>query len=228
MLALGYSDYGVWFYISCLLYPSLVNVDVPVAQGGDWGSLVRLGGLSLRHGYACSSDDTLDIVHHRPSLRPETLQVFPLQHAIWTVRLFPHLSHAEAHSSMSSPRLRRARAPKLTTSPLIYLRSFFPSFLQADDVEGDKAKAKRAGWFRSRGRGYFDLQSTKPQTLGYSLASSPVGLLAWVYEKLHDWTDAYPWTDDEGAYRWVANTERPAFAICSLDHAVPVVLIAQT
>jgi hypothetical protein len=29
------------------------------------------------------------------------------------------------------------------------------------------------------------------------LADSPVALLAWVYEKLHDWTDSYPWTDDE-------------------------------
>jgi len=24
-----------------------------------------------------------------------------------------------------------------------------------------------------------------------------VALLAWMYEKLHDWTDAYPWTEDE-------------------------------
>jgi hypothetical protein len=24
-----------------------------------------------------------------------------------------------------------------------------------------------------------------------------VALLAWIYEKLVDWTDAYPWTDDE-------------------------------
>ncbi len=22
-------------------------------------------------------------------------------------------------------------------------------------------------------------------------------MLAWIYEKLHDWTDNYPWTDDE-------------------------------
>jgi hypothetical protein len=29
------------------------------------------------------------------------------------------------------------------------------------------------------------------------MADSPVGLLSWIYEKLHDWTDAYPWTDDE-------------------------------
>ena len=39
--------------------------------------------------------------------------------------------------------------------------------------------------------------ATKPQTLAYALHDSPVALLAWIYEKLHDWTDEYPWTDDE-------------------------------
>lgn len=41
------------------------------------------------------------------------------------------------------------------------------------------------------------LQSTQPQPIGFALGDSPVGLLAWMDEKLHDWTDAYPWTDDE-------------------------------
>jgi hypothetical protein len=53
--------------------------------------------------------------------------------------------------------------------------------------------------FFENGMGYFGEQSTKPQTLGFSLADSPVGLLAWIYEKLVAWTDSYPWTDDEGA-----------------------------
>jgi len=47
------------------------------------------------------------------------------------------------------------------------------------------------------GSGYRSQQSTKPQTLGYGLADSPVALLGWIYEKLHDWTDGYPFTDDE-------------------------------
>lgn len=46
--------------------------------------------------------------------------------------------------------------------------------------------------------GYFAIQSTRPQTIGYSLADSPVGLLAWIYEKLIVWTDSYQWSDDEG------------------------------
>ena len=48
------------------------------------------------------------------------------------------------------------------------------------------------------GRGYLTQQSTRPQTLGYGLSDSPVGLLGWIYEKLVAWTDKYPWTDDEG------------------------------
>lgn len=52
--------------------------------------------------------------------------------------------------------------------------------------------------YRAVGRGYFEMQSTKPQTLSYSLSDSPVGLLAWIYEKLVTWTDNYPWSEDEG------------------------------
>lgn len=61
----------------------------------------------------------------------------------------------------------------------------------------DRKGLERVQWFRGEGSGYQKEHSTKPQTVGYSLNDSPVGLLAWIYEKLHDWTDAYPWTDDE-------------------------------
>ncbi|OLF09242.1 epoxide hydrolase family protein [Actinophytocola xanthii] len=37
--------------------------------------------------------------------------------------------------------------------------------------------------------GYSVEQSTKPQTIGYSLVDSPVGLAAWVVEKFQGWTD---------------------------------------
>ncbi|KAK5082328.1 hypothetical protein LTR05_007474 [Lithohypha guttulata] len=57
--------------------------------------------------------------------------------------------------------------------------------------------AQRTAWFLDEGYGYNLLQSTKPQTLAYALADSPLALLAWISEKLHDWTDNYPWTDDE-------------------------------
>ena len=36
--------------------------------------------------------------------------------------------------------------------------------------------------------GYGRIQGTKPQTLGYGLHDSPVGLAAWIAEKFHGWT----------------------------------------
>lgn len=37
--------------------------------------------------------------------------------------------------------------------------------------------------------GYFAIQGTRPQTIGYPLADSPAGQAAWIYEKFHGWTD---------------------------------------
>jgi len=42
--------------------------------------------------------------------------------------------------------------------------------------------------FYRKGFGYNLLQGTRPQTLGYSLADSPVGLAAWLYDKFAEWT----------------------------------------
>ena len=39
-----------------------------------------------------------------------------------------------------------------------------------------------------KGAGYALMMVTRPQTLGYSLADSPVGLIAWFYDKFADWT----------------------------------------
>ncbi|MFF7202409.1 epoxide hydrolase family protein [Streptomyces sp. NPDC008141] len=43
-------------------------------------------------------------------------------------------------------------------------------------------------WIRER-QGYADIQATRPQTLAYGLTDSPVGQLAWIAEKFHEWTD---------------------------------------
>ncbi|MEO2175942.1 MAG: epoxide hydrolase [bacterium] len=39
------------------------------------------------------------------------------------------------------------------------------------------------------GTGYQAIQGSKPQTLGYGLNDSPIGLAAWITEKFHSWTD---------------------------------------
>jgi len=76
-------------------------------------------------------------------------------------------------------------------------------FLLTPYSESEKAAVARMKAFQKSGMGYFMEQSTRPQTVGYSLSDSPVGLLAWIYEKLVAWTDNYPWTDDE-VLTWIS------------------------
>lgn len=92
----------------------------------------------------------------------------------------------------------RASAPKITKNPILGIKHALSSY-----TEREKEGLKRSAWFEKDGRGYFAEQATKPQTLAYALNDSPVALLAWIYEKLHDWTDDYPWTDDE-IFTWVS------------------------
>jgi pimeloyl-ACP methyl ester carboxylesterase len=42
----------------------------------------------------------------------------------------------------------------------------------------------KANYFLRNESGYYAIQSTKPQTIGYSTTDSPAGLLAWLGEKL--------------------------------------------
>ena len=43
--------------------------------------------------------------------------------------------------------------------------------------------------FAEEGGAYAHVQRTKPQSLGFALNDSPVGLAAWIAEKFHAWTD---------------------------------------
>ena len=68
------------------------------------------------------------------------------------------------------------------------------------------------------GSGFRAMMGTRPQTIGYSLADSPVGLAAWFYEKFAAWTDTDgeperaltkdEMLDDITLY-WLTNKRRP-------------------
>ena len=45
------------------------------------------------------------------------------------------------------------------------------------------------GKYASDGSAYGSIQGTRPQTLGYGLADSPVGQAMWIYEKFQAWSD---------------------------------------
>ncbi|HET6299260.1 MAG TPA: epoxide hydrolase [Kribbella sp.] len=56
-------------------------------------------------------------------------------------------------------------------------------------TDTDQAKLAAAKEILATGTGYAEVQSTKPQTVSFGLSDSPVGQLAWILEKFHDWTD---------------------------------------
>ncbi|KAJ6599748.1 Alpha/Beta hydrolase protein [Mycena vulgaris] len=93
--------------------------------------------------------------------------------------------------------------PQFSLNPMRLLSalSMIPPLLWLSAAE--KAGLARSQEVERTGLGYFREQSSKPQTLGYALADSPAGLLAWIYEKLIAWTDKYPWDDDE-VLTWIS------------------------
>ncbi|EMD33629.1 hypothetical protein CERSUDRAFT_98193 [Gelatoporia subvermispora B] len=91
-----------------------------------------------------------------------------------------------------------AKFPNFFSNPMLYLLALIKPL-----TPWERAGRERTAWIYKYGKGYFQEQATRPQTIGYNLADSPVGLLAWVYEKLVQWTDEYPWEDDE-VLTWIS------------------------
>jgi pimeloyl-ACP methyl ester carboxylesterase len=54
--------------------------------------------------------------------------------------------------------------------------------------EKEKDAYKSLANLYEKGSGYAIMMVTRPQTVGYSLEDSPVGLAAWIYDKFADWT----------------------------------------
>jgi pimeloyl-ACP methyl ester carboxylesterase len=50
--------------------------------------------------------------------------------------------------------------------------------------------ADGAAWFAAEGA-YANMHRTKPQTIATALTDSPIGLAAWIVEKLHSWSDCH-------------------------------------
>lgn len=63
-----------------------------------------------------------------------------------------------------------------------------PRDMDAESTEDEARCIEQLAWYRRWDNGYAVLQSSRPQTLGYALADSPIGQAAWIYEKLQSWT----------------------------------------
>jgi microsomal epoxide hydrolase len=66
---------------------------------------------------------------------------------------------------------------------------FAPPLDPAGGGPGEQAKAAAFQRYVQEESGYAQIQSTRPETLGYALCDSPVGQLAWIAEKFRSWTD---------------------------------------
>lgn len=66
-----------------------------------------------------------------------------------------------------------------------------PPGLTTDGLTADELKwtEQTRDFWRYRAA-YAKQQATRPQTTGYALVDSPVGLLAWILDKFYEWTDS--------------------------------------
>ena len=71
---------------------------------------------------------------------------------------------------------------------LRHLRNFDPAPAQLSDRE--KIAYDRLLHFYRDGFGYAAMMNQSPQTIGYALADSPVGMAAYYYDKFAEWTDS--------------------------------------
>ncbi|XVQ16078.1 alpha/beta fold hydrolase [Spirillospora sp. CA-255316] len=55
--------------------------------------------------------------------------------------------------------------------------------------DDDRARLRLTAESFTEMSGYAQVQGTRPQTLAYALTDSPVGQLAWIAEKFHEWSD---------------------------------------
>jgi pimeloyl-ACP methyl ester carboxylesterase len=63
-------------------------------------------------------------------------------------------------------------------------------------TDDERARLAQFGRYEAELSGYMKIQSTRPQTLAYALADSPVGQLAWIVEKFKEWTDSLTVPED--------------------------------
>jgi pimeloyl-ACP methyl ester carboxylesterase len=87
---------------------------------------------------------------------------------------------------------------------------------------GDLARLGRLAHFDTDMSGYMKLMSTRPQTVSYGHADSPVGQLAWIVEKFREWTDSEKVPEDAvsrddllttASIYWLTNTAASSAAL---------------
>jgi len=71
-----------------------------------------------------------------------------------------------------------------------------PESVMTSPTPEEQASLAHFANYQTQGAGYAEIQRTKPQTVGYGLADSPVGQMAWIMEKFQGWSDGASVPDD--------------------------------
>ncbi|KAJ7811013.1 Alpha/Beta hydrolase protein [Mycena olivaceomarginata] len=127
----------------------------------------------------------------------------------------------------------------LVSGPEFSLNPYPSSLIGVDDFPTAMALPCRESWPAARPRGSehrtglpAPAVDKAPDDRLFKCHDSPVGLLAWIYEKLVAWTDKYPWDDDE-ILTWIsiywfsragpAATQRIYYEVASENAIIPSV-----
>ena len=83
-----------------------------------------------------------------------------------------------------------ARHPDRVVGVHINMVVAFPGPDDGEPTDEERAALARYQRYVDQESGYSTQQRTRPQTVGYGLVDSPVGLCAWIVEKFAAWTDS--------------------------------------
>jgi pimeloyl-ACP methyl ester carboxylesterase len=125
----------------------------------------------------------------RPSLPPD-LHTHEIWHRLMhdELRFERYAAHGGDLGAGITSRLAEAHPESLAGIHLLAVAAP-PSYDQASLSEEERSYLDQVAAWTSAEGGYQHQQSTRPLTLAHALSDSPAGLLAWLLEKYHAWTD---------------------------------------
>ncbi|KAF8324162.1 epoxide hydrolase-like protein [Cantharellus anzutake] len=106
----------------------------------------------------------------------------------------------------------RVIGSKVPDCRAVHLNMFFAREAPAEGLPltpADEERFKVSQKFRMTGLAYAMEHATRPSTIGHVLSSNPIALLAWIGEKLIEWSDSTPTLDTILAMvtvYWVTNS----------------------
>ena len=176
----------------------------PLLLMNGWpSSFVEYGKLAPRladpAAFGGSPEDAFDVVipalpgfglSDRPT-RPDQVNTEDLFHALMT-RHLGYARYIASGTDIGAGIAARLALKHPDTVRGIHVSAVVDPPLTANSpplTEAEKAYQARSSRWEAEEGAYEHLQYTKPQTLAFALADSPVGLASWIVEKFFSWSD---------------------------------------